>query len=68
MVGSCDGISPDHQFIEAANHFYTKELKAEQRRMLSIVCTSPKKWIFLFDIFSSKVVDGENKISRLYLS
>ena len=53
-------ISPNHQFIEAANHFYTKELKAEQRRMLSIVRTSPRNGYFV-DIFSSKIIDGENK-------
>ena len=40
-------ISPNHQFIEAANHFYTKELKAEQRRMLSIVRTSPRNGYLL---------------------
>lgn len=53
-------ISPDHQFVEAANHFHTRELKAEQRRMLSIVRTSPRTGYFV-DVFSSKVVDGENK-------
>lgn len=53
-------MSPKHQFVETANHFYTKELKAEQRRMLSIIRTSSQTGYFV-DIFRSKVMEGENK-------
>lgn len=53
-------VSKNVQFVEAANHFYTKEIKAEQRRMLSIVRTSPQTGYFI-DIFHSIVKDGENR-------
>lgn len=53
-------ISPNHQFVDALNHFHTKELKAEQRRLLSIVRTSPETGYFI-DIFRSTVVQGSNE-------
>lgn len=52
-------LSQRHQFVEAHNHFYTKELKAEQRRMMSIVRTSTQTGYFV-DIFHSKLVDGQS--------
>lgn len=53
-------ISPNHQYVDAVNHFYTKEIRAEQRRMLSIIRTSPQTGYFV-DIFRSVVIDGDNK-------
>lgn len=53
-------ISPNHQYVDAVDHFYTKEIKAEQRRMLSIIRTSPQTGYFV-DIFRSVVTDGDNK-------
>ncbi len=52
-------VSPNHQYVDAVNHFYTKEIKAEQRRMLSIIRTSPQTGYFV-DIFRSVVTDGYN--------
>ncbi len=52
-------LSPNHQFVDAMNRFYTKELKADQRRLLSIVRTSPTSGYFV-DIFRSEVIDGVN--------
>ncbi len=53
-------VSPNHQYVDALNHFYTKEIKAEQRRMLSIVRTSEQGGYFV-DIFRSSVSEGENR-------
>lgn len=53
-------ISPNHQYVDAVNHFYTKEIKAEQRRMLSIIRTSPQTGYFV-DIFRSVVTEGDNR-------
>lgn len=52
-------VSSNHQYVDAVNHFYTREIKAEQRRMLSIIRTSPQSGYFV-DIFRSVVVDGCN--------
>lgn len=52
-------VSPYHQYVDAANHFHTNEVKAEQRRMLSIIRTSPQTGYFV-DIFRSDVTDGED--------
>lgn len=52
-------MSPNHQYVDALNHFHTKEVKAEQRRMLSIVRTSPQGGYFV-DIFRSVVKEGGN--------
>lgn len=53
-------VSPNHQYVDAVNHFYTSEIKAEQRRMLSIIRTSSKTGYYI-DIFRSEVTDGENR-------
>lgn len=53
-------VSPHHQYVDAINHFYTSEIKAEQRRMLSIIRTSPHTGYFV-DIFRSDVTDGEDR-------
>lgn len=53
-------ISQNHQYVDVVNHFYTKEIKAEQRRMLSIIRTSPQTGYFV-DIFRSEVIEGDNK-------
>ena len=53
-------VSPNHQYVDALNHFYTREVKAEQRRMLSIIRTSPHTGYFV-DIFRSDVADEENR-------
>lgn len=50
-------VSPYHQYVDVINHFYTSEIKAEQRRLLSIVRTSPHTGYFV-DIFRSDVIDG----------
>lgn len=55
-----DELSPNHQFVDAVNHFKTKEIDAEQRRVLSIVRTSPHNGYFV-DIFRSGVKDGKDK-------
>ncbi len=52
-------VSPNHQYVDAVNHFYTSEIKAEQRRMLSIIRTSPHTGYYV-DIFRSDVIDGED--------
>ncbi len=52
-------VSASHQYVEAHNHFYTAELKAEQRRVMGIVRTSPQSGYYV-DIFRSKVVEGHN--------
>lgn len=57
---SKDQLSPNYQFVDALNHFNTKEIKAEQRRMLSIVRTSPKNGYFV-DIFRSAIKDGKDE-------
>lgn len=53
-------LSPNHQFVDAVNHFRTKEINAEQRRSLSIVRTSRHTGYFV-DIFRSDVMDDEDK-------
>lgn len=53
-------ISPNHQYVDAANHFHTKEIEAEQRRMLSIVRTSARTGYFV-DIFRSVATNEDNK-------
>lgn len=50
-------ISPCHNFLDAVNHFYTPEIEAEQRRMLSIVRTSPENGYYV-DVFRSMVKDA----------
>lgn len=55
-----DEVSPNHQYVDAVNHFYTSEIKAEQRRMLSIIRTSPHTGYYV-DIFRSDVTDGEDR-------
>ena len=52
-------VSPYHNFVDAVNHFYTPEIKAEQRRMLSIVRTSPENGYYV-DVFRSVVKDAPN--------
>lgn len=52
-------LSDDYQFVDVSNHFYTNEIKAEQRRSLSIVRTGMQNGYFI-DIFRSKVVEGKN--------
>lgn len=59
-------ISPNHQFVDAVNHFYTTELKAEQRRMLSIIRTSPQTGYFV-DIFRSTVTEGDDNKYHDYI-
>lgn len=53
-------LSPNHQFVDAVNHFKTKEINAEQRRSLSIVRTSKHGGYFV-DIFRSDVIGDEDK-------
>ena len=53
-------LSPNHQFVEVANHFYTKDIRAEQRRAVLLVRTSPQTGYFV-DIFRSDVTDGEDR-------
>ena len=53
-------VSPYHQYVDAVNHFHTSEIKAEQRRMLSIIHTSPHTGYYV-DIFRSDVTDGEDR-------
>jgi hypothetical protein len=55
-----DELSPNHQFVDAVNHFKTKEIDAEQRRVLSIVRTSPHNGYFV-DIFRSGVIEKYNQ-------
>ncbi len=53
-------LSPNHQYVEAANRFYTKEVKADQRRLMAIVRTSPQTGYYV-DIFRSRLVDGSDR-------
>lgn len=53
-------VSPYHNFVEVANHFYTPEIKAEQQRMLSIVRTSPESGYYV-DVFRSIMKDTLDK-------
>lgn len=52
-------ISPNNNYIEALNYFNTDEIEAEQRRMMSIIRTSPENGYYV-DIFRSKVTNGDN--------
>ncbi len=49
-------LTTERQFVEVLNHFYTSEVKADQRRALAIVRTSPETGYYV-DIFRSDVVD-----------
>lgn len=53
-------VSPFHQYVEAFNHFTTKEINADQQRLLSIIRTSAKTGYFV-DIFRSRTIGGEDR-------
>ena len=59
-VSPDSSVSPNHQYVEAHDHFYTPHIKAEQRRVVGIVRTSPKSGYYV-DIFRSTVPDGNNR-------
>lgn len=58
-VTPMSGISPFHNFVDVANHFYTPEIRAEQRRMMSIVRTSAENGYYV-DIFHSRMANGDD--------